>query len=124
MPGTSPGMTQKGRWRMDDLTSDRPDRAPTHPGAIWREDILPALGLTVAGAARDLLRLHGFRALGRKPRRRLRPRIVAEHPPAGLPEKVPAHRLAHYAEPDESDCVVVRHIPCPAASECLLRRKS
>ena len=40
---------------MDDLTSDRPDRAPTHPGAIWREDILPArLGLTVAGAARDL----------------------------------------------------------------------
>ena len=39
---------------MDDLTSDRPDRAPTHPGAIWRKDILPALGLTVAGAARDL----------------------------------------------------------------------
>ena len=39
---------------MDDLPSDRPDRAPTHPGAIWREDILPALGLTVSGAARDL----------------------------------------------------------------------
>ena len=32
----------------------RPNRPPTHPGAIWREDILPALGLTVAGAARDL----------------------------------------------------------------------
>ena len=39
---------------MDDLTSDRPDRTPTHPGAIWREDVLPALGLTVSGAARDL----------------------------------------------------------------------
>ena len=39
---------------MDDLTSARPRRAPTHPGAIWREDVLPALGLTVAGAARDL----------------------------------------------------------------------
>ena len=31
-----------------------PNRPPTHPGAIWREDILPELGLTVAGAARDL----------------------------------------------------------------------
>ena len=34
--------------------AERPNRPPTHPGAIWREDILPALGLTVAGAARDL----------------------------------------------------------------------
>ena len=39
---------------MADLAADRPDRPPTHPGAIWREDILPALGLTVSGAARDL----------------------------------------------------------------------
>lgn len=39
---------------MADLTAERPDRAPTHPGAIWREDILPALGLTVSGGARDL----------------------------------------------------------------------
>ena len=29
-------------------------RAPTHPGAILREDSLPALGLTVAEAARQL----------------------------------------------------------------------
>lgn len=33
---------------MADLAADRPDRPPTHPGAIWREDILPALGLTVS----------------------------------------------------------------------------
>ena len=39
---------------MADLIADRPDRAPTHPGTIWREDILPALGLSVSGAARDL----------------------------------------------------------------------
>ena len=39
---------------MAELTANRPDRAPTHPGAIWREDILPALGLTVTAAARDL----------------------------------------------------------------------
>jgi len=27
---------------------------PVHPGAVLREDVLPALGLTVTGAARDL----------------------------------------------------------------------
>lgn len=31
-----------------------PNRAPTHPGAILREDVLPALGLSVAEAARQL----------------------------------------------------------------------
>jgi addiction module HigA family antidote len=35
-------------------TAKRPTRPPTHPGAIWREDILPELGLTVTSAARDL----------------------------------------------------------------------
>jgi addiction module HigA family antidote len=29
-------------------------RCPTHPGALLREDVLPALGLTVADAARQL----------------------------------------------------------------------
>ncbi len=29
-------------------------RAPTHPGAILREDVLPALGISVSQAARDL----------------------------------------------------------------------
>lgn len=29
-------------------------RAPTHPGAVLREDVLPALGVTVAAAAREL----------------------------------------------------------------------
>lgn len=32
----------------------RPKRAPTHPGAILREDVLPALNLSVSQAARDL----------------------------------------------------------------------
>jgi len=29
-------------------------RAPTHPGEILREDVLPALGLSVSSAAREL----------------------------------------------------------------------
>jgi antitoxin HigA-1 len=29
-------------------------RIPTHPGAVLREDVLPALGITVAQAARHL----------------------------------------------------------------------
>lgn len=33
---------------------DDMERCPTHPGAILREDILPALGLSVSEAARQL----------------------------------------------------------------------
>lgn len=33
---------------------DGPMRPPTHPGAILREDVLPALGLSVSEAARQL----------------------------------------------------------------------
>jgi antitoxin HigA-1 len=36
------------------MTTRDPDRPPIHPGAILREDVLPALNLTVAGAARTL----------------------------------------------------------------------
>jgi addiction module HigA family antidote len=32
----------------------RAERRPTHPGAILREDVLPALGLSVTEAARQL----------------------------------------------------------------------
>jgi antitoxin HigA-1 len=32
----------------------RPDRAPTHPGAILREDVLPGLHMSVIEAARHL----------------------------------------------------------------------
>jgi addiction module HigA family antidote len=31
-----------------------PDRAPVHPGALLREDVLPALNLSVAEAAKAL----------------------------------------------------------------------
>jgi addiction module HigA family antidote len=33
---------------------DGVERRPTHPGAILREDVLPALGLSVSEAARQL----------------------------------------------------------------------
>jgi addiction module HigA family antidote len=36
------------------LAAARPQRPPTHPGALLREDVLPALGLTVTDAARHL----------------------------------------------------------------------
>lgn len=32
----------------------RPDRIPTHPGKILREDVLPQLGLSVSEVARQL----------------------------------------------------------------------
>jgi addiction module HigA family antidote len=31
-----------------------PDRAPTHPGEVLREDVLPALGMGVTDAARAM----------------------------------------------------------------------
>lgn len=41
---------------MEDLkVVGRPRRPPTHPGEILREDVLPALHLTVSEAARQLL---------------------------------------------------------------------
>ncbi len=32
----------------------RPKRAPTHPGEVLREDVLPALGISVSEAARQM----------------------------------------------------------------------
>lgn len=37
-----------------ELVAERRRRPPTHPGAVLREDVLPALGLTVSEAARQL----------------------------------------------------------------------
>ncbi|MGQ0662761.1 MAG: HigA family addiction module antitoxin [Pseudomonadota bacterium] len=39
---------------MTTYPARRPNRPPTHPGAILREDVLPALRISVAQAARDL----------------------------------------------------------------------
>jgi antitoxin HigA-1 len=36
------------------LVRKRPHRPPTHPGELLREDVLPALNLTVTEAARQL----------------------------------------------------------------------
>jgi antitoxin HigA-1 len=46
----------------------RPSRVPTHPGAVLREDVLPAIGEAVAGAARKLgvTRQHLHRILAEK----------------------------------------------------------
>lgn len=37
-----------------DLAANRPSRAPTHPGAILREDVLPALNMTIKDFATKL----------------------------------------------------------------------
>jgi addiction module HigA family antidote len=39
---------------MAEYTARRPNRAPTHPGVILGEDILPALGIPVTRAADEL----------------------------------------------------------------------
>jgi addiction module HigA family antidote len=36
------------------LVTARPTRPPVHPGEILREDVLPALGISVTEAAREL----------------------------------------------------------------------
>ncbi|CAA6604444.1 HigA protein (Antitoxin to HigB) [Rhodospirillaceae bacterium LM-1] len=36
------------------LVTRHPDRCPTHPGVILREEVLPALGLSVTEAAQKL----------------------------------------------------------------------
>ena len=36
------------------LVTERPSRPPTHPGVILRDDVLPALRLSVSEAARQL----------------------------------------------------------------------
>lgn len=39
---------------MAEYEALRPQRAPTHPGEVLREDILPALGVSVSRAAEEL----------------------------------------------------------------------
>ncbi len=39
---------------MTEYIAKRPRRAPTHPGAILREDVLPALGISVTEMAKHL----------------------------------------------------------------------
>lgn len=54
---------------MADKTPRRdPNREPTHPGAILREDVLPAIGEPVAGVAKKLgvTRQHLHRVLAEK----------------------------------------------------------
>ena len=36
------------------LVTDRPARCPVHPGILLRDEVLPALGLSVSEAARQL----------------------------------------------------------------------
>ncbi|MGH6718160.1 MAG: HigA family addiction module antitoxin [Alphaproteobacteria bacterium] len=40
--------------RREYTVKRQPDREPTHPGSILREDVLPALGLSASDAAREL----------------------------------------------------------------------
>lgn len=39
---------------MTEYPARRPNRAPTHPGEILREDVLPALEVSITQAAQDL----------------------------------------------------------------------
>ena len=39
---------------VEHVVTKRPDREPVHPGALLREDVLPALQMSVVEAARHL----------------------------------------------------------------------
>jgi addiction module HigA family antidote len=54
--------------RQTEWAARRPDRAPTHPGALLREDGLPAIGGPVKGVAkkRGATRQHLHRVLAEK----------------------------------------------------------
>jgi addiction module HigA family antidote len=56
------------RNEKGEIAARHPARAPTHPGAILREDVLPAIGEAVAGAAKKLgvTRQHLHRILAEK----------------------------------------------------------
>lgn len=53
---------------MTEYIAKRPHHAPTHPGAILREDVLPALGISITEMARHLrvTRQHLHRILAEK----------------------------------------------------------
>jgi addiction module HigA family antidote len=57
-----------GRNEKTEMIARRPAREPTHPGAILREDVLPAIGESVANAAKKLgvTRQHLHRILAEK----------------------------------------------------------
>jgi hypothetical protein len=59
-----------GQIEKAEIAARRPAREPTHPRAILREDVLPAIGESVANAAKKLgvTRQHTCTALS--PRRR------------------------------------------------------
>jgi addiction module HigA family antidote len=40
--------------KMNELAAARPERAPAHPGAILREDVLPSIGEPVMTVAKKL----------------------------------------------------------------------
>jgi antitoxin HigA-1 len=46
---------KRGREQRVYRVEGRAGRPPTHPGEVLREDVLPAVGISVAQAARDLL---------------------------------------------------------------------
>jgi addiction module HigA family antidote len=43
-----------GKIEKTEIAARRPAREPSHPGAILREDVLPAIGESVANAAKKL----------------------------------------------------------------------
>ena len=51
---TSNNTTSKANMTKEYPVTERPSRPPTHPGVILRDDVLPAVRLSVSEAARQL----------------------------------------------------------------------
>lgn len=54
MAGRSRAVPLRKRATTEQVAKRPPALEPTHPGAILREDVLPALGVSVTAAARQL----------------------------------------------------------------------
>ena len=46
--------SSRSYWKVADKLQSRPHRPPRHPGEILRDEVLPALDVTVSDAARQL----------------------------------------------------------------------
>jgi addiction module HigA family antidote len=46
--------SSRSYWKVADRVQSRPHRPPAHPGQVLRDEVLPALDVTISDAARQL----------------------------------------------------------------------
>src|SRR5260370_31647068 len=96
-----PRRVAMSRNEKKEIAARCPARAPTHPGAILREDVMPAIGEAAAGVARKLggTRQHLYRVLAEtapvSPAMATPPRTLSRNGPQPCLRRRPAYALWH-----------------------------